>query len=262
MKAYISGPMHGVPDHNKPLFREATVHLRSNRDFDKVVNPHEEFDDDTSRPWTTYMEYDLKTISKCDCLILLPGWDNPDAVGVRTELAYAISVGHVIAEYHPEGPGYRLVWWPPFDAREAVKAIINGRQVLLGVPLHVEHASKKSKTILQEADEIVSGDRQKDYGHPLDNFERIAALWEPILGIDITPEEVGACMIALKLSRLVATPDHRDSIVDIAGYARGYELVLEERARRKVQEERLMEVIRQTYADPNAPLPLEVLGVE
>jgi hypothetical protein len=34
-------------------------------------------------------------------------------------------------------------------------------------------------------------------------------------------------MVLVKVARLVITPDHRDSIVDLAGYARCYEKILE-----------------------------------
>ncbi len=59
------------------------------------------------------------------------------------------------------------------------------------------------------------------YGHPSENFARIAALWKPILAADnLTPEQtVALCMIAVKLARLIETPDDPDSIDDIVGYA-------------------------------------------
>ena len=40
-----------------------------------------------------------------------------------------------------------------------------------------------------------------------------------ILDVDVRPEEVVLCMIAVKMSRLCRVPDHRDSWTDIAGYA-------------------------------------------
>lgn len=61
--------------------------------------------------------------------------------------------------------------------------------------------------------------RGERYGSPVDNFGRIAHLWEPILGVKVTPQQVGLAMIAVKLARLIETPDDPDSIVDIAGYA-------------------------------------------
>ncbi len=61
--------------------------------------------------------------------------------------------------------------------------------------------------------------RGKDYGEPFENHRRIAVGWSEILGKDITPEQVAHCMVWTKLARLIATPDHQDSIKDIAGYA-------------------------------------------
>ena len=66
---------------------------------------------------------------------------------------------------------------------------------------------------------MISGERAKDYGDAYLNHKRIADLWSPILDKDITVEQVYACMIAVKLSRLIETPDHEDSWIDICGYA-------------------------------------------
>lgn len=72
--------------------------------------------------------------------------------------------------------------------------------------------------ILERANKIVK-QRGEDYGHPLDDFRRIAQMWSALLGKDIGPDDVAKCMICVKLSRLVETPDHQDSRDDIAGYA-------------------------------------------
>ncbi len=40
------------------------------------------------------------------------------------------------------------------------------------------------------AAELVSGERQEAYGHPLDNFERAAKIWAVILGCDVSAEQV------------------------------------------------------------------------
>jgi hypothetical protein len=75
----------------------------------------------------------------------------------------------------------------------------------------------------------VFGARQGTYGHPRADFQRTAALWQAYLstkspasspeGGFLTPEDVAYMMILLKMARLMETPNHRDSIVDIAGYA-------------------------------------------
>lgn len=82
------------------------------------------------------------------------------------------------------------------------------------------------ETILAEADRLVSSDRQNDYGHPYDDFSKTAAMWTVILGTEVKPEQIPLCMIAVKLSRQVNKPK-RDNLVDIAGYAKTADMVLE-----------------------------------
>mgnify|MGYP005998496705 CR=1 FL=1 len=77
---------------------------------------------------------------------------------------------------------------------------------------------KKTKTVLQEAQEAVYNHRAKDYGSVTDNFGTTASLWSTILDKEITPEQVGLCMIALKVSRQMFK-FKRDNLTDIAGYA-------------------------------------------
>ena len=77
----------------------------------------------------------------------------------------------------------------------------------------------KREQILDKAKVLISGERAKDYGDAYLNHKRIAELWSPILDKDITVEQVYACMIAVKLSRLIETPNHEDSWIDICGYA-------------------------------------------
>jgi hypothetical protein len=73
--------------------------------------------------------------------------------------------------------------------------------------------------ILNEALRLTSTDRQKNYGTPLINHQRIADIWKVILDMDITPSQVALCMVGVKLARLVETPTHMDSFVDMAAYA-------------------------------------------
>ena len=61
--------------------------------------------------------------------------------------------------------------------------------------------------------------RGKSYGPIKLNHERIAALWSTLLQHPVTPVQVAMCMVSVKLARLIETPDHEDSVIDIAGYA-------------------------------------------
>lgn len=76
----------------------------------------------------------------------------------------------------------------------------------------------QEKSILQEAEDIVNGDRQQDYGDMQKSFDNIAKMWSVIAGAEISARQVGLMMIALKLVRDNNKPK-RDNVVDVAGYA-------------------------------------------
>jgi len=83
--------------------------------------------------------------------------------------------------------------------------------------------------LLRKADTVINGARQDQYGRPIDNHRRIAAIWGAITGYEYTPQEVAAMMIGLKLARLANKMSHEDTWMDIAGYAAlGWEMSDEE----------------------------------
>lgn len=80
-------------------------------------------------------------------------------------------------------------------------------------------------SVLIEAENIVHGKRQEAYGSPERNCDKIARFWSVYLDKEITAVDVCQMMILLKQARLMNTPTHRDSIVDIAGYAALIEII-------------------------------------
>jgi hypothetical protein len=72
--------------------------------------------------------------------------------------------------------------------------------------------------ILEEARDLIRGDRASSYGDAKASFERIAALWTTYKGVEITAKDVASMMILLKVSRGV-TSAKRDNWLDIIGYA-------------------------------------------
>ena len=86
------------------------------------------------------------------------------------------------------------------------------------------------ESVLQEAERLINGQRQSDYGHPIDNFTQTGRMWGAILNIpDIPAETVGLMMVAAKVSR--ETNVHkRDNLVDMAGYAGTIEKIVSRRA--------------------------------
>lgn len=74
------------------------------------------------------------------------------------------------------------------------------------------------KSILQEAEEIVNGERAQAYGPALTSFSNIAKGWSVITGTEITPQQVGLMMMWLKICR-ENNKHQRDNLVDVSGYA-------------------------------------------
>ena len=77
----------------------------------------------------------------------------------------------------------------------------------------------KRDKLLDTAKDLVNGPRARDYGDAYENHERVAQLWSVILEKEVKATDVALCMVAVKIARLIETPDHQDSWVDIAGYS-------------------------------------------
>ena len=78
--------------------------------------------------------------------------------------------------------------------------------------------------ILKTAENIVNGDREKQYGKAEDNFNTIANLWADYLSVkveptDIEPKDVAAMLALLKIARIASGHAKEDNWVDLAGYA-------------------------------------------
>jgi hypothetical protein len=98
------------------------------------------------------------------------------------------------------------------------------------------------QNILEEANGLINGARQADYGHPIDDFTNTSSYWTTWLrskgylkdGVELKPEDVPPMMVLLKLSRESNRPK-RDNKVDGVGYFGTWEMVEEEQARRAHQ---------------------------
>lgn len=93
----------------------------------------------------------------------------------------------------------------------------------VGSRTHAPHES-----ILQEAQRLIHGQRNADYGHPRENFQHSADLFSAYLGVPVSSMDIANLMILMKLSRVHGTGYHRDSYTDIAGYAGCVERIEEE----------------------------------
>ncbi|GMV07371.1 MAG: hypothetical protein AMXMBFR53_36460 [Gemmatimonadota bacterium] len=191
---YLAGPMTGYVAWNFPAFKEAAVRLRDAGV--EVVSPAEMDEADSvppgGREWAEYLRRDLVRLMECRSVAVLPGWQASKGASLEVHVARA-----------------------------------------LGMPIYDAHTLQPyTETVLEEARRVVDGDRGRDYGHPSVNHGCTAAMMQTYLqrryGGAGAFDALDVCSfnIIQKLSRLANTPHHRDSLVDIAGYARNWEMVL------------------------------------
>lgn len=105
--------------------------------------------------------------------------------------------------------------------------------------------------IIREAYDLVTGDRQDDYSHPLDDYSRTAEIFYAITGIQLSAEEAILFMVCVKLSRLANELDEGidvpDNTRDAIGYLGCLNMV---RTRRNTAEQKVEDVftgIRKRY---------------
>lgn len=135
---------------------------------------------------------------------------------------WAVSI--FIENYPPRtDEGYGLTTaGQPIDISDYVKARADE-----GVDVQVRYVPTpevtKREEILRTANNLIHGDRQQDYGQPIDSFNRVAQAFNVVLEgaghppIDATT--AAKLMIALKLSRLAGGDNKDDTWIDLAGYA-------------------------------------------
>ncbi|WNO28740.1 hypothetical protein SEA_FLAMETHROWER_25 [Microbacterium phage FlameThrower] len=151
--------------------------------------------------------------------------------------AYMAQRNHWLERLHQEEPASLAIFaenYPPrtdFDGQPGQPRVIDVR---VDKPVEqperyageaVAPAPDKREEILRTANTIIHGDREKDYGAPIDSFTRLAEAFNLVLGpmlkpgARVTPAGAAALMIAMKLSRLAGGDLKDDTWVDLAGYA-------------------------------------------
>jgi len=73
-------------------------------------------------------------------------------------------------------------------------------------------------SLLEEAADLIAGDRMESYGCPADMAQAWSEIASAASGLDLKPEHLPVLMISIKLARQ-RHGYHRDSMIDIAGYA-------------------------------------------
>lgn len=76
----------------------------------------------------------------------------------------------------------------------------------------------KASQALNTAQDMVQ-ERGLAYGHPAINHMRIAQFWSTYLEYPIKPDQVAIMMGLVKIARLIESPQHEDSFIDLAAYS-------------------------------------------
>lgn len=102
-RLYLSGPMTGIKDLNKPLFHRMARKLRSNGYV--VINPPELDYRDPQRTWENCLRRDLKFLVTCDSVAILPRWKRSRGANLEIYVAKALSMPVHTVEYWVKNKG-------------------------------------------------------------------------------------------------------------------------------------------------------------
>jgi|ERR1019366_6855530 hypothetical protein len=87
-KLYLSGPMTGVPDLNRPAFAKAAKALR--KKGYRVVNPPELDKNSPQRSWEGCLRRDIAELLDCDKIALLPRWRKSRGAALEVHIGKAL----------------------------------------------------------------------------------------------------------------------------------------------------------------------------
>ena len=149
--------------------------------------------------------FNLKDALKGAALITRDGKmvDEFAAIDHRTSANYGLAVRVGTDRYAINGNG------------KFVSGESHDEDVFLAEPHEIKPA--KLPTILEQAQKLIYGDREADYGSVTENFTNIAKGWSVIAKTELTPEQVGLMMVWVKISRQL-NRQKQDNLIDAAGY--------------------------------------------
>jgi hypothetical protein len=183
--------------------------------------------EDLSEYVEQFARQDIDALLRVHAVFVLDGWES--STGARNEMSIAAMIGvpcfsYSTRELLPVEARFAAAGVPVPESPEAeidpesVSPNVSEALRLVGID---ERKVSHRRAILEEAADLVDGDRNAQYGDPRQDFRRTAELWTSYLDgktvLDL--HDVAALMALLKISRIRWSPEKRDSWADLAGYA-------------------------------------------
>ncbi|MGO4608389.1 DUF4406 domain-containing protein [Variovorax sp. 2RAF20] len=94
-RAYIAGPMTGLPEFNFPAFNVLAAELRAQGWH--IENPAEHGIVEGAT-WADYLHYDISRIATCEAIFLLPGWSKSKGAALEVHIAQTLGLAIHLSE--------------------------------------------------------------------------------------------------------------------------------------------------------------------
>ena len=105
--------------------------------------------------------------------------------------------------------------------------------------------------ILIEAYNLITGDRQNDYDHPLEDYSRTVGIFREMTGITLSVEEGILFMICMKFSRFANELQNGlnvpDNLRDAAGYIGCLKMAMEKQRQEQTQVDRIFDQLHKRF---------------
>ena len=90
MKVYISGPMTGIPEFNRPEFDRAADRVRAAGHEPVLPAPYVD-----GKSYEEYLRDDIRMLLDCDGIYMLPGWQESKGAKIEHMIALACGIDEV-----------------------------------------------------------------------------------------------------------------------------------------------------------------------
>lgn len=125
------------------------------------------------------------------------------------------SIMEIVATFQKDNK-YSLVTSPTSNTLMSMMTYTSTSTGSTGSDLDIDKSIQKESILLQ-ADKIVNGDRNEQYGDPNVAFEEYRTILKATFGIDLTSAQICKVLMAIKLGRM-KYKYKEDSLVDLCGY--------------------------------------------